>query len=76
MLKKVLRRMGGMSAPAWYIFRISTQLCLFLLASGVLLTTGSPAQRRLAGALYECSEAVLLIGTLGSAAAEDRLGRR
>lgn len=76
MLRKILRRMGRMSDPAWYIFRLSTRLCLLLLACGLLTTLGGHAQHQLAGAFYESAEAVLLIGVLASAAAEDRMGRR
>lgn len=76
MLKKVLRRMGRMSDPAWYIFRLCTRLCLLLLACGLLTTLGGPAHHSLAAAFYEISEAVLLIGVLAPVVAEDRMGRR
>ena len=76
MLRKVLRRMGRMSESAWYIFRFSTRLCLLLLSCGLLTTLGGPAQHQLAGAYYDCSEAVLLIGALASVIAEDRMGSR
>ena len=76
MLRKVLRRMGRMSDPAWYIFRLCTRLCLLLLICGLLTTLGGPARYPLAAAFYETSEAVLLIGVLAPVITEDRMGSR
>ena len=75
-LRQILQRMGRMSRPAWYIFFVSTRLSLALLCLGLLLTLGSPAQQRLAEAIYETVESVLLIGILSSAIAEDQNVRR
>ena len=80
-IRSVLRRMLGMHALAWRIYLLSLQLsCAILLASlllytGVLGSGGLQAQR-LAAALYELPEALLLIGTLFSVCIEDAYKRR
>ncbi len=75
-LKPILARMARMCAPAWYIFRSSMLLSLTLLSCGLLLTLGGHEQLRTAEAIYETVEAVLLIGILFSAIAEDQQSRR
>ena len=75
-LKRILNRMGRMSDAAWYIFRHSAELCLTLLACGLLLTLGEHEQLRTASAVFDTVEAVWLIGVLASAIAEDQQSRR
>ncbi len=75
-LKQILGRMGRMSEAAWYIFKCSMLLSLTLLSCGLLLTLGAHEQHRIAEAIYEIVEAVLLIGILFSVIAEDQQSRR
>ena len=75
-LKPILARMARMSEPAWYIFRSSMLLSLTLLCCGLLLTFGGYEQHRIAEAIYETVEAVLLIGILFSVIVEDQQSSR
>lgn len=80
--RKILGRMSAMCEPAWYIFKRSMQLALVLLVCGLLLTVGEPgaagsyAQLRTSEAIYEVTEAVLLLGALLPVLVEDRQHRR
>ena len=82
MLKRILKRMGGMCRPAWYIFSRCFALAGFLLGCGLLLTVCDPAApqyltaRKTAYAIFETAQAVLLIGILFSAIVEDQQSRR
>ncbi len=74
-IKRILTRMGRMSNAAWYIFRHSAELCLTLLACGLLLTLGEHEQLRIAGAVFDTVEVIWLIAVLGSAIVEDQQSR-
>ena len=74
-IKRILTRMGSMSGAAWYIFRHSAELCLTLLACGLLLTLGEHEQLRIAGAVFDTVEVIWLIAVLGSAIVEDQQSR-
>ena len=74
--------MSQMCEPAWYIFKRSLQLALALLACGLLLTLGdgnafgSYTQLKTSGAIYEITEAVILLGILLSVLVEDQQSKR
>ncbi len=74
-IKRILTRMGRMSDAAWYIFRHSAELCLTLLACGLMLTLGEHEQLRTAGAVFDTVEVIWLIAVLGSAIVEDQQSR-
>lgn len=78
-MKAVVSRMLGMCPLAWRLFLVSLQLSCALLLCSLLLYTGVlPASDggRLAAALYELPEALLLIGLLASVCIEDVCSRR
>lgn len=77
MLRKVLRRMCAMCDSAWYFYRRGFQLCVALLACGLLLAAGAanaPDDYRLlhtAGACFDAAEGVLLLTALLPVIVED-----
>ena len=77
-LRKIVRRMSRMCEPAWYVFRRCLQLAAFLLACGLLLTTGGQVHTlmKTASALNETAEAVLQIGAIFPVLLEDQHSRR
>jgi len=82
MLKKVLRRMSAMCDSAWFFYRRSFQLCIALLACGLLLALGAPESAasytllHTAGAFFDTAEGVLLLAVLLPVIVEDRETRR
>ena len=78
-MKLIVHRMLGMCPLAWRLFLVSLQLSCALLLCALLLYTGVlPAADggKLAAALYELPEALLLIGLLVSVCVEDAASRR
>lgn len=77
-IKAVYHRMLSMCPSAWRIFLSSLQLSCLLLLGSLLIHTGivtPPDSSRLAAALFELPEAILLIGLLGSVCLEDFYSR-
>ena len=77
-LKKIVHRMLGMCPAAWRLFLLSIQAsCALLLVSLMLLLGVLPSSDggRLAAALYELPQALLLIGLLSSVCVEDVVRR-
>lgn len=76
-IKLIIERMLQMCPAAWYIFIRTLQLsCLLLFLSMVLLleytgNSGSHTLYRLAMALYELPQALLIISMIGSVCIED-----
>lgn len=76
-MKLIVERMLQMCPAAWYIFIRTLQLsCLLLFLSLVLLmeyseNPGSHTLYRLAIALYELPQALLIISMIGSVCIED-----
>lgn len=78
-MKLIVHRMLGMCPIAWRFFLLSLQLSCALLLVSAMLQLGvlpSPDGGKLAAALYELPQALLLIGLLLSVCIEDVVSRR